>query len=125
MFIFFVHFLQNKKPFSNRLSTRLTTVKDIPYYVSDRFLHTYNRNRYQLGQVEAMVERAYEQYLVDECKNQVNYKRKLESEAQKVVDANERMQQFERASKLELSRCSELEDLFPRRKQQGKYRVYN
>lgn len=128
--VVFVHLPQNKKPFTNQLSTRLTTVKDIPYYVSDRFLHTYNRNRYQLGQVEAMVERAYESYLVDECKSQFNYKLKLEATAKQIPNKDEREQKLQHANNFELSRCTELEDLFPKRKQNkranaGYYRSYN
>lgn len=74
-----------------------------------------------------MVERAYEQYLVDECKNQVKHKRKLEAEAKQIHDEGERVQQLEKAYKFKLSRCTELEDLFPRRKQQerGGFYRYN
>merc|ERR1719296_146502 len=66
------------RPHTNPLSTKLTKVKDIPYYVSDQFLRTVARDRYQLSQVERMVERSYQTYLHDECKNQKAYKRKLE-----------------------------------------------
>ena len=51
----------------NRLDTRLTNVKGIPFFVDDKFLKSFYRNRHQLGQVEQMVERAYEDYLVTEC----------------------------------------------------------
>jgi len=108
--------LTNKKPFVHQLTTRLTEVKDIPYFVTDRFLQTYHRNRYQLGQVEVMVERAYEQYLVAECKNQVNYKRQLEATATKEADEEERSRKLERAKSFDLTRCVELDELFPRRK---------
>jgi hypothetical protein len=54
----------------NSLQTKLTGVKDIPYFVSHKFLKTYARDRYQLSQVERMVEGAYENYLVKECTNQ-------------------------------------------------------
>lgn len=94
----------------------MTEVKDIPYYVTDRFLHTYYKNRYQLAQVELMVEKAYEQYLVSECKTQLQYKRQLESAAAKERDEREQARKLERAAGFELTRCSELEDLFPRRK---------
>jgi hypothetical protein len=109
--------LQHQNPFRNTLSTRLVEVKDIPYFVTDRFLQTYHRNRYQLGQVEVMVEKAYEQYLVDACKKQVTYKRKLEK-----ADASGATGSLERAKSFELSRCSELDDLFPsRRKDKGRF----
>jgi hypothetical protein len=105
----------------NRLSTRLTDVKDIPFFVSDRFLQTYHRNRYQLGQVEAMVEKAYEQYLVSECKSQLGYKRKLEAAAQKEATDEARQKAAERAAAFELSRCVELKDLFPKRNRGSGY----
>merc|ERR1712194_25803 len=66
--------LVHNPPFTNPLKTKLTTVKEIPYYVSDKFLRTYYRDRYQLSQVERMVENAYEQYLVKECQTQKEYK---------------------------------------------------
>lgn len=115
---FFLSF-QAKDPFVNRLTTRLTEVKDIPFYVSRHFLQTYNRDRYQLGQVEAMVERAYEDYLVKECKAQIAYKRRLSEMASAHPggpDSEERNQKLEKAQAFELTRCAELEDLFPRRR---------
>jgi len=86
-----------------------------------------------------MVERAYEQYLVDECKNQIAHKRKLEAEASTAAASSQQQQQnaggtadssddhatdkakqlLEQANAFQLSRCTELEDLFPRRKQRG------
>mmetsp|Transcript_10453 Transcript_10453/g.21752 ORF Transcript_10453/g.21752 Transcript_10453/m.21752 type:complete len:401 (+) Transcript_10453:222-1424(+) len=70
-------------PFTNPLHTKLTKVKDIPYYVTEKFLRTIHRDRYQLTQVERMVEKSYERYLFDECKNQKAYKRNLELKAKK------------------------------------------
>jgi len=61
-----------------------------------------------------MVERSYERYLMEECKNQKDYKRKLEK-----MSINSRIPEEDRnklAKKLagfDLSRCMELEDLFP------------
>lgn len=61
-----------------------------------------------------MVERSYERYLVDECKNQKEYKKKLER-----MTSNTRISEVDRnklAKKLagfDLTRCLELEDLFP------------
>lgn len=105
---------QKATPFVNPLSTKLTTVKDIPYFVSDQFLRTIYRDRYQLSQVERIVERSYQRYLLDECKNQKDYKKKLER-----MTTNTRIQEEDR-NKLkrkldgfDLTRCVELEDLFP------------
>ena len=61
-----------------------------------------------------MVERSYERYLVDECKNQKAYKRKLEIlSTKKKVSDQERLKLEKKANGFELTRCIELEDLFP------------
>ena len=61
-----------------------------------------------------MVERSYERYLVDECKNQKAYKRKLELLSTKsTISEQERKHLNKKASDFELTRCVELEDLFP------------
>lgn len=75
--------LSFKDPFVNLLHTKLTKVKDIPYFVDNKFLRTLYRDRYQLAQVERMVEGAYENYLVDECNIQRRYKKNLIAEAEK------------------------------------------
>lgn len=106
-----------KHPFTNPLQTKLTGVKDIPYYVTDKFLRTYYRDRYQLSQVERMVEGAYEEYLVEECTSQQKYQTQLQKEARKNKE-DTRLQN--RAQNFELSRCQELEELFPRRYRQVK-----
>lgn len=103
---------QHKQPFTNPLTTKLTGVKDIPYYVNDKFLRTYYRDRYQLSQVERMVENAYQEYLVEECTSQQKYKTQLDKEAKTHRD-DARMQQ--RAQNFELTRCQELDELFPKR----------
>ncbi|GKZ00351.1 hypothetical protein MPSEU_000988100 [Mayamaea pseudoterrestris] len=108
--------LSHKPPFVNQLKTRLTTVKEIPFFVSDRFLQTYHRNRYQLGQVETMVEKAYEQYLSNECNRQVEHKRKLEQSAKALKDESARTRKLEQAKTYELTRCAELKELFPKRR---------
>ena len=104
------------KPHTNPLTTKLTNVKDIPFYVSDQFLRTIARDRYQLSQVERMVENSYRGYLVDECKTQKAYKRRLESLSStkrgKTTEA-ERANLAKKADGFELTRCIELEDLFP------------
>jgi len=100
-------------PFTNPLHTKLTKVKDIPYYVTEKFLRTIHRDRYQLTQVERMVEKSYERYLFDECKNQKAYKRNLELKAKKRITEDERTKLMKKAAGFELSRCLELEDFFP------------
>jgi hypothetical protein len=100
------------------LTTRLATVKDIPYYVTDKGMRSFARDRYQLSQVERMVETAYEKYLVTECKSQQQYKRSLERSAAKRhgMSQKDRENLMKKAADFELSRCTELEDLFPKYK---------
>jgi hypothetical protein len=62
-----------------------------------------------------MVEKAYEQYLVNECKSQRSYQSRLVKAAQKEINEQEAARQLKAAEAFELSRCSELEDLFPNR----------
>lgn len=62
-----------------------------------------------------MVETAYENYLVSECKSQRKYKKTLIAEADKKPTPNEQEIARDTASKYELSRCVELNDLFPLR----------
>lgn len=74
-----------------------------------------------------MVERAYEQYLFDECSKQSTYKASLEKAARKEKDAARQQLQMRRAAEFELSRCTELDDLFPNRqkaKKQQRYRAF-
>ena len=91
-------------------------MQGIPYYVSDKFLRTFNRDRFQLAQIERMVERAYEQYLVDECDSQIRYKKSLQRKASNEKDPVQQQKQTKTAAEFSLTRCSELEDLFPGRK---------
>jgi hypothetical protein len=104
---------QPKDPFVHPLHTKLTKVKDIPYYVSNKFLRTYHRNAYQLGQVERMVEGAYENYLTKECKKQRSYKKTLETNAKKQKSDEGQQRGLKQASEFELTRCTELFELFP------------
>jgi hypothetical protein len=69
-----------------------------------------------------MVEKAYEQYLVDECKSQRLYRTRLVKTAQKEENPDEANKKMKLAEAFELSRCVELGDLFPKRveKQGGK-----
>lgn len=99
-------------PHTNQLGTKLSKVKDIPYYVSDTFLRTVARDRYQLSQVERMVESSYEQYLRKECDNQRRYRRKLEDLSKKTRATEKRAELARRASNFEMPRCDEWADLF-------------
>ena len=88
-------------------------MKDIPFFVTDKFLRTYARDRYQLSQVERMVEKSYKNYLVHECSNQKHYKKSLEKQAQRAgMTASDRQRQLKKAQEFELSRCIELGELF-------------
>jgi hypothetical protein len=100
------------------MSTRLTKVKEIPYFVTDKFLRIFTRDRYQLSQVEHLVERAYENYLIRECKVQKEYKKRLLTKAeQKELSEEEKQRLLKFANEFELSRCEELMDLFPSKSQ--------
>ena len=104
---------QSQEPFVNPLHTKLTKVKDIPYFVDNKFLRTLYRDRYQLAQVERMVEGAYENYLVDECNIQRRYKRKLLAEAGREPTQEEIALAKKTAEQFHLTRCVELNNLFP------------
>eukprot|EP00531_Pseudo-nitzschia_arenysensis_P007200 CAMPEP_0116151554 /NCGR_PEP_ID=MMETSP0329-20121206/20161_1 /TAXON_ID=697910 /ORGANISM="Pseudo-nitzschia arenysensis, Strain B593" /LENGTH=449 /DNA_ID=CAMNT_0003648179 /DNA_START=85 /DNA_END=1434 /DNA_ORIENTATION=+ len=113
--------LTSQDPFVNPLHTKLTSVKDIPYFVDNKFLRTLYRDRYQLSQVERMVERAYENYLIDECNAQRKYKKSLLAEAKTKMTEEEIQLAKRTAEKFELSRCVELNDLFPLRNAGRRY----
>ena len=84
----------------------------------------YRRDRYQRGKVEYMVERAYEEFLFQECNVQTNYVAKLKRQAKQNVEQHDTLMQ--QAEAFELTRCQELDDLFPhaRRKQQQQRKKY-
>lgn len=105
---------QSSPPFVNPMKTKVTRVKEIPFFVTDKFLRTYARDRYQLSQVERMVENSYKTFLINECNNQKNYKRSLETQAMqsRQMTEAERQTQLKKASEFELSRCIELQDLY-------------
>lgn len=99
----------------NPLYTKLTKVKDIPYFVDGKFLRTLYRDRYQLSQVERMVENAYENYLVEQCNHQRKQKKSLLAEAEQRPTPEEKEMAKLTAQQFELARCVELNDLFPLR----------
>lgn len=68
-----------------------------------------------MAQVERMVENAYENYLVTECKSDRKHKKTLIAEADKKPTPEEQEIARKIANKYELSRCVELNDLFPLR----------
>jgi len=106
--------LTHVPPFVNPLYTKTTPVKDIPYFVSDKYLRTMQRDRYQLAQIERMVERSYEKYLQGECYNQKMYKLQLEHHARnrKGLTSEDRERELKRTQDFQLTRCQELQDLF-------------
>lgn len=107
--------LTHSPPFTNPLKTRITTVKDIPYFVTDKFMRTYARDRFQLSRVEQMVEQNYKEYLGNECRNQQRYKASLQRDAavrRNGQTAEEQTRRLRKADEFELTRCIELEDLF-------------
>jgi hypothetical protein len=62
-----------------------------------------------------MVENAYEKYLVEECNTQRKHKKSLLAEAEKQPTPEEQEIARQTAQQFELSRCVELNDLFPLR----------
>ena len=109
-----MHSLQHAPPYVNPLKTKVTSVRDIPFFVTDKFLRIYARDRYQLSQVERMVEKSYKNYLIHECNNQKIYKANLERSAKDRhgMTQVDRDRQLKKAQEFELSRCIELEELF-------------
>jgi len=113
--------LHEVDPFVNPLLTKLTKVKDIPYFVDNQFMRTLYRDRYQLAQVERMVERAYENYLVDECNDQRRHKKSMIKEAENKPTQEEIEMAKKTAEKFQLPRCIELNELFPLRNAGRRY----
>lgn len=108
--------LTRAPPFVNEMKTRLSKVKEIPYFVTDDFVRQFRRDPTKLGKVEVMVEKTYERYLESECRNQRLYKMKLERYANERagLTRDERERQLQKAREYELSRCTELGYFFPK-----------
>lgn len=87
-------------------------------------MRTYYRDRYQLAQVERMVENAYEKYLVGECNSQKKYKRSLIAEAERKPTPEEKEKATKIALDFELSRCVELNEIFPLKHTGSKQKRY-
>jgi len=107
--------LSKEGNFINPHYTSLTRVKDIPYFVNDKFMRKFGRDRYQLAQVERMVEKSYENYLLDECRAQNKYRDKLINRAkyEMNVPEDEKERALKEANEFVLTRCIELDQLFP------------
>ena len=61
-----------------------------------------------------MVERSYERYLMDECKNQKDYRNRLEKMSSNTrISEEDRKKLAKKLAGYDLTRCVELEDLFP------------
>lgn len=107
--------LTQTPPFVNALYTKTTPVKDIPFFVSDQVLRTIQRDRYQLIQIERIVERSYENYLQGECYRQRLFKSQMENKAKSRKDLapEDRERELKRAQEFALTRCEELTELFP------------
>uniref|UniRef100_A0A7S1BJR3 J domain-containing protein n=2 Tax=Corethron hystrix TaxID=216773 RepID=A0A7S1BJR3_9STRA len=86
--------LTHSPPYIHLRETKLSTVKDIPYYVTTSFLKRYERDRYVLAQVERLVENSYENYLIKECSSQKIFKGQLEKKARRMKDERDRLQSF-------------------------------
>jgi DnaJ family protein B protein 12 len=108
--------LTSASPYTNPLFTQYSHVKDIPYFVTDQFMRTSSRDKYQLSQVERVVEQSYEKYLVNECHTQRVYKANLQNQAKwrKGLTSTDRERELKKAHAFELKRCDELTELFPR-----------
>lgn len=107
--------LTKETPFLNARYTNLVKVRDIPYFVTDKFMRVYGRDKYQLSQVERMVERSYEQYLTGECRAEKKQRDKMVHNARynSGVSEGEREAVLAEAQKMKLARCLELDQLFP------------
>jgi len=107
--------LTHSPPYMNPLKTKLSKVKDIPYFVTDQFMRTFAHDRYQLGRVERLVEQTYKNYLIEECHNQQTYKNELHDVARRnELLPKERKKILEKVRDFELSRCVEFNELFPK-----------
>jgi len=106
--------LYQSTPYVHELKTELTTVQDIPFFVTPQFMRTYARDRYQRAQVERMVEKSYKQYLVKECESQTRHKQSMKKNVDRTrnLSEEERKRQLKRVNEFELTRCVELKELY-------------
>jgi len=112
--------LTHSPPYINPLKTE---AKEIPYFVTDKFIRTFTRNRYHLGRVERLVEQKYKNYLIEECRNQQTYKNELHDVVRRnKLMPEERKKILEKARDFELSQCVEFHELFPQTFSSYEYR---
>ncbi|GMH88709.1 hypothetical protein TrVE_jg991 [Triparma verrucosa] len=106
--------LTHKHPYTNPMETKHRgVVKDIPYFVSDKFMRTTIRDPYKVSQVERLVEKSYDQFLQNECRAQRKHQRQLQQRAASFRgDQRKRASMQADADAFELSRCQEHKDLF-------------
>uniref|UniRef100_A0A7S2PL89 J domain-containing protein n=1 Tax=Leptocylindrus danicus TaxID=163516 RepID=A0A7S2PL89_9STRA len=107
--------LTKEAPFLNARYTNLVKVRDIPYFVTDKFMRVYGRDKYQLAQVERMVEKSYENYLTGECRAEKKHRDKMVHNAKysAEVGESERESVLAEVRNMKLARCLELDELFP------------
>jgi len=106
--------LVKKPPFEHKVLTSVTQVKDIPYYVSDKFLRRVARDKFQMSQVERMVEREYEDFLFNECSKERKKKDKMISKIMKGDHSEEQREEaLKQAKSVRMHRCDEHAGLFP------------
>ena len=88
-------------------------VRDIPYFVTDKYMRSTVRDPYKSAQVERMVEKSYEQYLQAECRAQRKHQRQLRQRAAGYRgDPRKGEQMANEADEFKLTRCDEHRDLF-------------
>jgi hypothetical protein len=97
------------------MHTKLTKVQEIPYYVDHKVMRAINRDRSQLVKLERMVESSYENYLVDQCNVQRRDKKRMLAQADAKPTPEERKSAKASAENIALTRCVELNELFPLR----------
>lgn len=112
----FLVLFQRRAPFTNPLKTQRSRVDDIPYFVTDRFMYSYVKRPDQMKRVDAMVEAAYEQFLIEECYKQQEYRQRSRRHAERERNAQKRAELLKQADEVQLKRCMELVQLYPRHK---------
>jgi hypothetical protein len=103
---------------SLRLETRTRgVVKGIPFFVDDLFMRTVQRDPYKLASAEKEVDRGYETFLMNECRQQKRHKRNLEQKAlQSKVGREEKERLHQNAQRFQTTRCDEHADLYLRKR---------
>ncbi|GMI33893.1 hypothetical protein TeGR_g2793 [Tetraparma gracilis] len=110
--------LTHKHPFTHPLETRTRgVVKGIPFFVDDLFMRTVQRDPYKLASAEKEVDRGYETFLMNECRQQKRHKRNLEQKAlQRELGREEKERLHQNAQRFQTTRCDEHADLYLRKR---------